>query len=706
MNQRIACLWFPNWPIQRRVVSQPELRKQQVILIERDARRGQLVAAASPLAMRAGVSVAMPLVEAKSLLQNGQQKIPRSSPQEEQQKVPKSSLQDGQQKIQKQGERRKIPKSSLQSGQQKNPESSLQNRQQKIPKSSLQEGRQKIPKSRSDGMMEPRVSTRGKGVPHETSRGATAGDIRKPLNDFHLLPHQPDEDRAALEALADSLESCSPIVGLESFDEPHSNKRRKLAASKHSPESIFMDVTGLAHLFGDEQRLAELATEQCQQAGYLVRIAIANTLGEAWAIARYSRQQFPVVLEQESSEKQHATCYATQELPVESLRLPAEIIETLHQLGIQTVGQLERLPRAELAMRFGHAIGLRLDQLNGQIDEPVIARRLPPEFQRHQSLDFPTRHRETIETIATRLVQELCQQLREKQRGALQWRFVLDQVEGESIEFTIRLFQATSTPTDVLPLLAMHLEQALQPHTRRFRKKNFLNRRPSAPNSKNRTSKTENRKPQSSVQMIRTMSIDIQDVTVEVVSSALLAQHQRRLFDENPHADQQAITSLINRLTSRIGASNVVCAKLQANAQPEYSFRLQPLVDVRQRRVTRSRKHSHLFARPLRLFHPPRELRVAIDRERAPNNHHTFPGTNISRPPALLAYEPSGAEESRVHPSPEKVTRVWGPERIETGWWRGRTTCRDYWRVETENGNHLWLFRDLRRRKWFVQGEF
>lgn len=604
------------------------------------------MAAASPLAMRAGVSVAMPLVEAKSLLQGVQQKIPQSS---------------------------------LQS-------------------------QQKIQKSRSDGMTEPQVSTWGKGVSQRTSRGATLGGMRKSANDFHLLPYQPAEDRFALEAMADSLESYSPIVGLESFDELR-------PAKKYSPECILMDVTGLAHLFGDEQRLAELATEHCQQAGYLVRIVIADTLGQAWAIARYSRRQFPVVLEQEPSAAQKTTRCGTalcaglltpHELPVESLRLPAEMVDTLSQLGICTVSQLERLPRAELAMRFGHAISLRLDQLNGVVDEPVIARRLPPEFQRHQSLDFPTCHRETIETIATRLVQELCQQLRSSQRGALQWRFTLDRVEGESIEFTIRLFQATATPADVLPLLAMHLEQALQPHTGRFRKKHFRNRMPDTPDSEHRKPNTENRKPEPSVQMIRTMSIDIQDVTVAVTSSNLLAQHQRRLFDENPHADQQAITSLINRLTSRIGGSNVVCAKLQANAQPEYSFRLQPLVEARQRRAARTRKRSHLFARPLRLFHPPRELQACSNL----STSESFPGTSISCPPALLAYEPSGAGDPRAHPPPEKVTRVWGPERIETGWWRGRTTCRDYWRVETEAGNHYWIFRNLRRQKWFVQGEF
>ena len=632
--------------------------------MERDARQGQRVAAASPLAMRAGVSVAMPLVEAKSLLQGQCQRA-------------RKSQSDG-----------RVRESSNASMARKSPSDGM------------------VRKSRSDDRLKPQVSTWGKAKPQTRSRGATADGMPNSQSDFYLLPHQPDEDRCALETLADSLESYSPIVGLESFDE-------LWPAKTHSPKSIFMDVTGLAHLFGDEQRLANLVVAHCQQAGYLVSIAVANTLGQAWAVARYGHQESPSVLPAEQTEE------TTVGLPVESLRLPHEIIETLFQLGIRTVGQLERLPRAELAMRFGHAIGLRLDQLNGVVDEPVIARRLPPEFQLHQSLDFPTCHRETIETVATRQVQELCEQLRSRQRGALQWRFTLDQVEGESIEFTIRLFRATSTPADVLPLLAMHLEQTLQPHTLRARKKRIHGRKPNASKTEHQASKTNHQKPEPSVQIIRTMSIDIQDVTVEVVSSALLAQHQRRLFDENPHADPQETTALINRLTSRLGASNVVCAKLQANAQPEYSFRLQPLVETRQRRRASTGKKSHLFARPLRLFHPPRELQAEIDRQRGPvgervppsrpaTDKHTFPGTSISRPPALLVYErPVSREQSScTERTSERVTRVWGPERIETGWWRGRTTCRDYWRVETEAGNHYWVFRDLRKRKWFVQGEF
>jgi protein ImuB len=47
-----------------------------------------------------------------------------------------------------------------------------------------------------------------------------------------------------------------------------------------------------------------------------------------------------------------------------------------------------------------------------------------------------------------------------------------------------------------------------------------------------------------------------------------------------------------------------------------------------------------------------------------------------------------------------------GPERIETGWWRGRTARRDYYRVETALGQRYWLFRRLDDGRWFLHGVF
>ena len=53
-----------------------------------------------------------------------------------------------------------------------------------------------------------------------------------------------------------------------------------------------------------------------------------------------------------------------------------------------------------------------------------------------------------------------------------------------------------------------------------------------------------------------------------------------------------------------------------------------------------------------------------------------------------------------------RVVRRWGPERIETAWWRGPTVRRDYWRIETNDRRWLWVYRNLQDRRWYLQGEF
>ena len=45
------------------------------------------------------------------------------------------------------------------------------------------------------------------------------------------------------------------------------------------------------------------------------------------------------------------------------------------------------------------------------------------------------------------------------------------------------------------------------------------------------------------------------------------------------------------------------------------------------------------------------------------------------------------------------IIRSWGPERIETGWWRGPCVRRDYYRVELDDGQWWWIFQLFQRVK-------
>jgi protein ImuB len=81
----------------------------------------------------------------------------------------------------------------------------------------------------------------------------------------------------------------------------------------------------------------------------------------------------------------------------------------------------------------------------------------------------------------------------------------------------------------------------------------------------------------------------------------------------------------------------------------------------------------------------------------------------LARPFRLVAVSimPDGPPlQFRFQGRPHRIMHTWGPERIETGWWRGRPIRRDYYRAETTTGRRYWLFRQLDDGGWFLHGTF
>lgn len=515
---------------------------------------------------------------------------------------------------------------------------------------------------------------------------------------FHILPHDPAADLYAIQKLADDLDTFSPIVGLQQ-------------ETAH-PDCAFLDVTGLAHLFGDESNLAEEIQTHCRELGYLPKVAIAHTVGLAQGKAQFecSPQDAPGLSRANfgmgSSDDDQA-------LPVAALRLSDWITQTLGQLGVLTIGQLLQLPRQDLSARFGDEIYRRLDQFTGKLAEPIIARQQAPEFFAEQLLEYPTSHQETIEVIIERLIASICQQLTGKQQGALQWTVRLYNQHRLPLKLYISLFQPTAAVEDVIGLARMQLEQVLQPNAR----KNSRNAR----NAKSKKRKTHVR--------LDGQALQINEISVTVTSCVLLKHRQRKLFDENPRLDRQSLAHLINRLSGRLGRQQVVYPTIVAGAQPEHAYQFRPLVDPhrKQRRRTATKtatgKASHVLARPLHLLQPPVEIQTVaraapairlfkksncvfweVQAPADTRNRNVSAGASNSPSPFLS--KPSSPALLMLEGQRQQLVDFWGPERIETGWWRGRTVRRDYWRVETETHQQFWIYRDLRSRKWFLQGKF
>jgi protein ImuB len=125
---------------------------------------------------------------------------------------------------------------------------------------------------------------------------------------------------------------------------------------------------------------------------------------------------------------------------------------------------------------------------------------------------------------------------------------------------------------------------------------------------------------------------------------------------------------------------------LWPESQPEYAYRYEACLESRAKRskprVVRQRRHDlQPLERPLRLTWP--------------------------QPIEVISIVPDGPPLSfRWERREHRIAHHWGPERIETGWWRSGSARRDYYRVETTTGQRLWLFRRLRDGRWFFSGCF
>jgi protein ImuB len=333
-------------------------------------------------------------------------------------------------------------------------------------------------------------------------------------------------------------------------------------------------------------------------------------------------------------------------LPLAALRLSVEILETLAELGFETIADLFALPREQLRSRFGPLLLLRLDQALGAARETFTPVDPPPNFTVEHAFEFPISRQDMIHYALERLLERLAWLLAARHAGALRLRCRFDCEGASPVAVEFDLFQPTARTRHLLEILDLHLERLRLP----------------APAS---------------------------GITLRAVRHAPLEERQGRLFEqERTLTGSRQLAALVDRLAGRLGGESVVRCSLERDAQPELAYREKPLVE------------SGLDRRPARGRSP---------HERVPLGALDRPLCLLSRPAALeaMSVAPDGPPIQFAHLGRRyEVARCWGPERIETGWWRPANAWRDYYRVETSDGRRFWLFRRRRDGRWFLHGAF
>lgn len=521
---------------------------------------------------------------------------------------------------------------------------------------------------------------------------AQAGEMTRDGEPPRQERHDPWLDHQSLCQVASLFQrDISPLVAIEMLDDqPWADHPR------HQPESLFCDITGIAHLFDGEEGLLRAAETLLSQRNLVARIAIADSVGAAWAIAHYASQHTA-----NTKSGWIAPSGAGQEpilpLPVEALRIAPQTVSTLRRLGVERIDQLLSLPKNGLATRLGKPLVRRIEQAIGEIDEPLTVHRQLADDTYTLDLEYPTDDQKILVNRIEGLIEKARAGLATRNRGALRLTCRLDLAVHPPLTLEIGLFAPTLEVDHLTGLMTHQIESK--------------------------------RLPSSVVRL-----------TLSVKLTGPLCSSQTSLF-ENDSCDADAasmsgsaISRLVDSLSGRLGRDAVIGVTLDDDPLPENAYSCWPLAGNgralgRSKSTPRSRTAKSSLVSSPRPGSAPENSRPPFNRTRS--NHDPSPEHAMRRPlsllvrPLPLVVDPNASycvpdqrlpDRFRLDGIVHQVIRYWGPERIETGWWKGPSVRRDYYRIETDRGLWWWIFRSLVReprasdtqtsRHWMLHGRF
>lgn len=417
-------------------------------------------------------------------------------------------------------------------------------------------------------------------------------------------------------------------------------------------EAVLLEVSASCRLFGGAQALlhALLTDDPPGDAGEGEGEQAAGAAGErpeggrtgvAWARATTSLVALALLRLRAGGEPAPRRLPGDLPLPLLSAARPHAPL--LARAGITTWGQLRALPRAQLARRFGTPLLEAVDAAWGERPErhPWLA--LPEVFDARLELPALAASAPELMMAAQRLLSQLQAWLRARQQGVLAFE----------LEWTLDLRRLDGRPLPPHESLVVRTAQAVQAtdHLRRLTHEQLARARLSAPASHLR---------------LRTLE-------------TAPWQGASRSFLPEDSLEGERLHQLVERLSARLGAGNVLVPLPQQDWRPEHMQRWEPAMD-------------HL--QPL--------ARRAAPEAQAHLDHGLYPPWLLPQPLRLEVREARPWYEGPLR----LLTRR---QRVETGWWEaGGAVVRDYCIARSERAGLLWVFCEqgpgLVAPRWYLQG--
>ena len=177
------------------------------------------------------------------------------------------------------------------------------------------------------------------------------------------------------------------------------------------PDGLLLEVKGSLRLFGGVAGIQRELALECVRCGVPGTLALAPTPLAALTAARAG--QSLMVLEPARLVGQLSS------LPLTALRWPDQSLERLAAIGVRTIGQALRLPRAGFAQRFGAAQLQDLDRLTGRACDPRARFEARTRFRGVRELPYESADHAALRAAMTPLLDELGRFLAARQCGVL-----------------------------------------------------------------------------------------------------------------------------------------------------------------------------------------------------------------------------------------------------------------------------------------------
>ncbi len=355
------------------------------------------------------------------------------------------------------------------------------------------------------------------------------------------------------------------------------------------------------------------------------------------------------------------TVYAGQQravlepLPIEALRIDRATIEALHEVSVDRVADVLALPRLELAARFDGLLLRRIDQILGDATEIIDALAPHEPIIAERGFDGAITQLETLLIAAGELLDEIIVALERRASGAMHLHLAVHRLGSPAVHVRMRLSRPSRD--------RRHLGSLLQPRIERVH-----------------------------------MGFGVERITLEIIAAHRMP-HQQDAHWTDHSGEAQAIDrasgELIDALAHRLGMDRTLRMRLHASHLPERMATylpaiepMPPMTDICDASFASIDCPSHLLDRP--------------------------------EPIDIIALTPDGPPmQLRWRGVEHRVTSSRGPHRISAEWWRDADShhTREYFAVQDEQGNWLWVFRAIGAAgaaeavgvaggRWFIHGRW